>query len=61
MSLYTIILIIFFFLMVAIIGGVMMAVMWLDKKIDKRDRLGDSAYRKKVKTTKSLSDEADRQ
>lgn len=61
MSLYTIILIIFFFLMVAIIGGVMMAVMWLDKKIDKRDRLGDSAYRKKVKVTKSLSDEADRQ
>lgn len=61
MNLYTIILIVFFFLMVAIIGGVMMAVMWLDKKIDQRDRLGDSAYKKKDKTSKSLSDEANRQ
>lgn len=39
--------------MVAIIGGVMMAVMWLDKRIDKKDRLGYSAYRKKPKPQKS--------
>lgn len=39
--------------MVAIIGGVMMAVMWLDKRIDKNDRLGYSAYRKKPKSQKS--------
>lgn len=49
MSLYTIILIIFFLLMVTIIGGVVAIVMWLDKKIDTKDRLGTSANRKKGK------------
>jgi len=43
--------------MVAIIGGVMLAVMWLDKKIDKRDRLGYSAYRKKIKQPKVESED----
>jgi len=57
MNLYTIILIIFFLIMVAIIGGVMLAVMWLDKKIDKRDRLGYSAYRKKIKQPKVESED----
>jgi hypothetical protein len=35
--------------MVGIIGGVVAFVMWLDKKIDTKDRLGASAYRKKNK------------
>jgi len=51
MSLYTIILIFFFFFMVGIIGGVVAFVMWLDKKIDTKDRLGASAYRKKKNKT----------
>lgn len=35
--------------MVGIIGGVVAIVMWLDKRIDTKERLGASAYRKTKK------------
>lgn len=52
MSLYTIILMVFFIFMLLILGGVLLFIMWLDKKIDKQERLGYSAYIKKKRAPK---------
>ncbi|MBU1677847.1 MAG: hypothetical protein KJ799_13410 [Bacteroidetes bacterium] len=39
--------IVFFVFIVAIIGGILLIVMWMDKKIDTKERLGYSAHKKK--------------
>ncbi|MBN1302116.1 MAG: hypothetical protein JW995_12955 [Melioribacteraceae bacterium] len=52
MDLYTIVFIGFALLMVGIIIGVLFFVMWIDKKIDMRNRMGYSAYLKKKKPVK---------
>ena len=49
MDLYTLIFILFIILMLGIIIGVLFFVMWIDKKIDKRERMGQSAYKPKPK------------
>ena len=49
MDLYTIIFILFVILVLGIIIGALFFIMWLDKKIDKRERMGQSAYKPKPK------------
>lgn len=43
--------------MIAIIGGVLKFVMWIDKKIDMKNRMGYSAYLKKNKPKPKSSGE----
>lgn len=57
MDLYTIIIIIFAIIMIAIIGGVLKLVMWMDKKIDTKNRMGYSAYLKSAKEKKERIEE----
>lgn len=47
MDVYTIVFILFIILMLGIIGGVLYFIMWIDKKIDMKNRMGYSAYLKK--------------
>ena len=49
MDLYTIIFILFIILVLGIIMGALFFIMWLDKKIDTRERMGQSAYKPKQK------------
>ena len=49
MDFHIIIFIIFFILMLGIIMGALKFIMWIDRKIDERERLGQSAYRPKPK------------
>lgn len=49
MDLYTIIFILFIILVLGIIMGALFFIMWLDKKIDTRERMGQSAYKPKPK------------
>ena len=49
MDLYTIVFILFIILMLGIICGVLFFIMWIDKKIDMKNRMGYSAYLKKKK------------
>ena len=49
MDLYTIIFILFIILVLGIIMGALFFIMWLDKKIDTRERMGQSAYKPKLK------------
>lgn len=55
MDLYTIIFAAFIILTLGIIGGVLFFIMWIDKRIDMKNRMGYSAYLKKDKP-KSESD-----
>ena len=49
MDLSTIIFILFIILVLGIIIGALFFIMWLDKKIDTRERMGQSAYKPKPK------------
>jgi hypothetical protein len=49
MDLYTIIFILFIILVLGIIMGALFFIIWLDKKIDTRERMGQSAYKPKTK------------
>ena len=49
MDLYIIIFILFIIVMLGIIMGALFFIMWIDKKIDKRERMGQSAYKPKPK------------
>ena len=49
MDLYIIIFILFIIVMLGIIMGALFFIIWVDKKIDKKERLGQSAYRPKPK------------
>lgn len=53
MDLNTIIFILFILLVLGIIGGVLFFIMWIDKKIDMKNRMGYSAYLKKNKSEKT--------
>jgi preprotein translocase subunit YajC len=55
MDLYTIVFIAFIILMLGIMGGVLLFIMWIDKKIDMKNRMGYSAYLKKDKNTTTSS------
>jgi len=57
MDLYIIIFIVVTVLVLAALTVFFFFISWLDKKIDKKDRLGDSAFRKRVK--KKPSEERD--
>ncbi len=56
MDLYIIIFILFVIVMLGIIMGALFFVMWIDKKIDKRERMGQSAYRPKPNKKDSADD-----
>ena len=52
MDLYTIIFILFIILVLGIIMGALFFIMWLDKKIDTWERMGQSAYKPKKQVLK---------
>jgi len=52
MDLYTIVFIAFIILVLGIMGGVLLFIMWIDKRIDMKNRMGYSAYLKKDKSKK---------
>ena len=57
MDIYTIVFILFIILMLGIIGGALLFIMWIDKKIDMKNRMGYSAYLKKKKPEKQKEEE----
>lgn len=57
MDLYTIIFILFIILMLGIVMGFLFFIMWIDKKIDTRNRMGQSAYKPKPKKKKISNEE----
>jgi hypothetical protein len=56
MDLYTIVFIAFIILMLGILGGVLLFIMWIDKRIDMKNRMGYSAYLKKDKSEKKTEE-----
>ncbi|MBU1096822.1 MAG: hypothetical protein CVV23_01870 [Ignavibacteriae bacterium HGW-Ignavibacteriae-2] len=54
-----VILILFIILMLGILGGVLYFIMWIDKKIDMKNRMGYSAYLKKNKPKPEKETEID--
>lgn len=58
MDLYTIVFVAFIILMLGIMGGVLLFIMWIDKRIDMKNRMGYSAYLKKDKTNPEIDSES---